>query len=221
MSKNAKVTVEDKEVYSSFAEMVWKRLSRIDVTKYTQQLPATKKRPEISYLPWHMAWMLLKREFPASTFEYEEDLIHQDGTVEVGVWVSIKAGFNQDEFLCNKQGAYCRLAVMDSWMNPIANPTAREVNDSRQRVLVKALAFAGLGLNIWGHDTIPVGKLNDPIDDDQLENLVALIEETDTNEETFLKWCECDKLSELPLDRYASAFGLLTAKLQRQQAENK
>ena len=124
MTKKATVkkVVEDKKVYESFAAEVWDRLTRIDVSKHTDNLPATKKRPEIAYLPWHSAWMLLKREFPASTFEYEEDLIHQDGTVEVGVWVSIKrsGSFSSDD----KQDAYCRLAVMDSWMNPIAKPTA-------------------------------------------------------------------------------------------------
>ena len=121
----------------------------------------------------------------------------------------------------NEQECYSRLAVMDNWMSPIANPTAREVNDSRQRVLVKALAFAGLGLNIWGHDTIPVGKLEDPITDDQLENLQALIEETDTKEKSFLVWCECETLAELPYERYASASGLLQAKLDRQKKEAK
>lgn len=204
--------------YSSFAEMVWDTLSRIDVTKHTKQLPATKKRPEISYLPWHMAWMLLKRQFPASTFQYEEDIRHPDNTVEVGVWVNIRNNNDPDN---EQQECYSRLAVMDSWMNPIANPTAREVNDSRQRVLVKALAFAGLGLNIWGHDTIPVGKLDDPIDDEQLETLEDLIDKTDTDLDKFLKWCEVKKLTDLPYERYASAFGLLTAKLQRQNKENK
>lgn len=210
--------------YTSFSEEVWEVLSRIDVAPHTAYLEKTSKRPEISYLPWHKAWMLCKRRFPASTFEYEEDTRHPDGTVEVGVVVLISKDSTPDLLgskYADEQECYSRLAVMDNWMNPIPNPTARQVNDSRQRVLVKALAFAGLGLNLWGHESIPVGTLDDPIDDEQLGVLMKLIASTETNEESFLSWCECEKLTDLPVERYASARGLLEAKLQRMQRDKK
>jgi hypothetical protein len=215
MSDKTKKETKEVKVYDTFAEEVWDVLSRIDVSTHVGYLEATAKRPAIDYLPWHRAWMLLKRKFPASTFAYERDIVHPDGTVEVGVWVSIRKTQNE------AQESYSRLAVMDNWMNPVSNPSARAINDSRQRVLVKALAFAGLGLNLWGHDSMPVGKLEDPITDSEYTLLKTLIEKSDTNEESFLKWCECETLIDLPSERFQSAKGLLEAKIKRQQRAKK
>ena len=144
MSKVEKIVKEEVKEVDSFAHEVWDTLTRIDMADHIDWIEATAKRPEISYLPWHTAWSLLKRKFPASTYNHQPDIRHPDNTVEVEVelWVY---GKTEDE--CQMSSA--RLSVMDSWMNPISNPTARQVNDSRQRVLVKALAFAGLGLTLW------------------------------------------------------------------------
>jgi hypothetical protein len=212
MSEFEPIQEEPESTYISFAEEVWDTLSRIDCAEFTGTLEKTAKRPEIDYLPWHSAWMLLKRKFPASTFLYEDDLRHPDGTVEVGCVVKIA--------YCGLPGSfsvptYARLAVMDNWMNPIANPTARQVNDSRQRVLVKALAFAGLGLNLWSKDSFPVGTLEDPISDDQVEMINDLIEKSGTITKTFLKWCGADEVKSIQLEKYNSAISLLEAKIRR------
>ena len=223
--------MSDEKEYSSFAEEVWDVLSRIDVTGHTDSLDATDKRPAIDYLAWHKAWMLCKRNFPASTHEYESDLHHEDGTVEVGCYVYIRKENRRTpadnhpvihtEYGGEVVSTYSRLAVMDNWMNPVANPSARQINDSRQRVLVKALAFAGLGLNLWGDDNMPVGVLADPITEKQVETLNELIGKTETNLEKFLEWCEVESIEELPTERYGSARGLLEAKLKRQERENR
>jgi hypothetical protein len=206
--------VNDQKVqYTSFAEEVWERLSRINAEDHVDQIPATGKRPAISYLAWHKAWTLLKTRFPASTYSHKPDLWHPDGTVEVEVDVVIAHEFNFNNITTTN----ARLGVMDSYFNPIKNPTARQINDARQRALVKALAFAGLGLNLWSDSVIPVGKLEDPISYDQLEELTKLIKETETDEHTFLNWCECESLDQLPVHRYASAFGLLQAKLRKRR----
>jgi len=200
------------ELYSSFNEEVWDILSRIDVAPHTDTLPATKKRPEIGYLSWSRAWMLLKRNFPGSTYAHRPDIHHLDTTVEVEVDVVIMDSGPETQF------TNARLGVMDNWFNPIANPTARQINDSRQRALVKALAFAGLGLDLWADSAVPVGRLDDPISFDQVEFLQALIISTDTSEHTFLNWCEVENLVDLPVERYTSAISLLEAKARRQAA---
>jgi hypothetical protein len=194
-----------------FEQRVWETLSRIDVTDHCDQLPQTKKRPAVSYLAWHKAWMLVKRKFPASTYTHKPDLHHQDGTVEVEVDVYIAEKIGTPESMYTN----ARLAVMDNWFNAIQNPNARDINDSRQRALVKALAFAGLGLNLWGEDIIPVGKLDDPINERQHKALADLIESTETNEKKFLEWCEVDDLADLPFERFTSAHNLLQAKQRR------
>ena len=200
-----------------FEQRVWETLSRIDVTDHSDHLPKTGKRPAVAYLAWHKAWMLLKRAFPASTYTHKPDIIHPDGTVEVEVDVFIAETIGGSEEMFTN----ARLAVMNNYFGAIENPNGREINDSRQRALVKALAFAGLGLNLWGEDIIPVGRLDDPINDKQFEALTKLIDESETDEEKFLKWCEVDALEDLPFERFASARGLLEAKVRRIAAAKK
>jgi hypothetical protein len=200
-----------------FEQRVWETLSRLDVTDHCDQLPKTKKRPAVSYLSWHKAWMLVKRNFPASTYTHKPDVFHGDGTVEVEVDVYIAETIGGSEQMFTN----ARLAVMNNWFDAIQNPNAREINDSRQRALVKALAFAGLGLNLWGEDIIPVGKLDDPINEKQYEALKGLIEVTETNEEKFLEWCDVDDLADLPFERFSSAHNLLQAKHRRMEAAKK
>ena len=45
-----------------FAQKVWDTLSQIDISDHTDILEATEKRRALRYLPWHKAWMLLRRE---------------------------------------------------------------------------------------------------------------------------------------------------------------
>jgi hypothetical protein len=193
----------------SFAEQVWDTLSKTDVSPHVKQLEKTSGRPAIDYLPWHKAWLLLKREFPASTFYYDDDLTHEGGTVEVGVQLTVQKD-NGGLFV----SSMCRLPVMNFKFSAITDPNARERNDARQRCLVKACAFAGLGLDLWSESPVPVGRFNDPISAKQLKTLQDLIKKTGTDPEFFAEWCECE-LEELPIERYPSAFGLLSAKLKK------
>lgn len=202
------------QVAVPFEQHVWDVLSRVDVADHIDKLPKTGKRPAVSYLPWHKAWMLTIRKFPASTYSHAPDIIHSDGTMEVEVNVNISFNGAEHRFI------NARLAVMDNYFNAIPNPNARSINDSRQRCLVKALAFAGLGLNLWADGSIiPVGKLSDPITAKQYDELKALIEQTDTDEVKFLEWCEVDALEELPFERFGSAYNLLRAKAARMPKE--
>jgi hypothetical protein len=200
---------ENEAVALPFEQRVWDELSRIDVSDHADQLPKTQKRPAVSYLAWHKAWAILKRRFPASTYSHRPDIIHGDGTMEVEVDVIIS--YNGTETMFTN----ARLGVMDNWFGPIANPNAREINDARQRALVKALAFAGLGLNLWSDSAIPVGKIEDPISPDQYDHLMELIKTSESDLPRFLKWCDVDDLAEMPFSRYSSAVGLLEAKIRR------
>jgi len=214
MSKEKTEKIEVKE-FDSFAEEVWDTLSRIDMAEHIDWIEATAKRPEISYLPWHTAWSLLKRKFPASIYRHYDDIRHPDETVEVEVEVLIRRTHvgNVDSI----QTTSARLSVMDNWMNPIANPTARQVNDSRQRVLVKALAFAGLGLTLWTGEATPIGVLEDPIDPDELQVITDLMEKSGTKETPFFKWADgISELVEMTKERYPKAKALLQAKIVRQ-----
>jgi len=218
MSKAEKIVAEEQQekVYDSFSHEVWDTLSRIDVSDHIDYIEATAKRPEIAYVAWHTAWALLKRNFPASTYEHRPDIRHPDDTVEVEVAVCIRSQ-NTDKWE-GVQMTNARLSCMDNWMNPITNPTARQVNDSRQRVLVKALAFAGLGLNLWGDETLPVGVMEDAIGDDELALITDLIEKSETNVESFCKWADnIESLDHMTNERYPKAKALLQQKIIRKQ----
>jgi hypothetical protein len=198
------------ETAENFEARVWDVLSHVDVEDHISMLPKTGKRPAIPYLPWHKAWLLVVRSFPGTQLEYDEHVVYPDGTVEVGVSIMIQSYRNGPS-----RWVQSKLAVMNNYFGAIENPTAREVNDSRQRCLVKALAFAGLGLNLWSESIEPVGKLDDPITPDELETIMKLVEETDSDMTAFLKWANVEELVNLPYERLGSALAMLDSKKRR------
>jgi hypothetical protein len=205
----------------SFAQHVWETLSNIDVSDHTDFQPATidketgrVKRPEVEYLPWHKAWLLVKRAFPGTSVKNGAVTIHPDQTVEVDVTVYISNKANApdaDEVVI----ASATLPVMDFWFNAIKNPDARAINDARQRCRVKALAEQGLGLNLWSQSNIPVGKLDDPITSKQRGIIMDLLEETSTDLEFFLEWAGVESVTDLPTEKFASARRLLESKKEK------
>lgn len=200
----------------SFAQKVWDSLSQMDISLHTEEMPGPRGRT-MTYLPWHKAWLMVKRLYPASTYWHEPDITHSDGTMEVGVLVKICT----DEHSGLATSCYARLGVMDSKFNAIENPDARAINDSRQRALVKALAFMGLGLSLWDDGSqVPVGLLDKPINEKQLAELEALIQTTDTNLEHFLAWAGVPTLAELSLEKFDSATRLLKSKATKQRSSS-
>lgn len=188
----------------TFSSKVWDVLSNIDVAPHVESISISPSK-SLSYVPWHKAWMLLKREFPASTYRHGDDIVHPDGSVEVEAHVTISAGSDDPGevvFTC------ARLAVMDNKFNAIANPNARDINDNRQRCLVKALAFAGLGLSLWdAGSTIPVGQWSKPVNETQLANIRKLL--ADHDEAKFLKWAGIEALEELSQEKFVQAVKML------------
>jgi hypothetical protein len=198
---------------NSFAKEVWDTLSRIDVSPHVEHMAFGGTGKGMSYVPWHKAWMLLKRHYPTSTYRHLPDTIHSDGTMEVEVEVSILSDDPQVLETCYKASTNARLAVMDNKFKAIPNPNARDINDNRQRCLVKALAFMGLGLSLWdAGSTVPVGTLSDPVNAKQLGKITRLIADSDSDTELFLKWAGVDKLDQLPVEKFDQAVSMLTAK---------
>ncbi len=181
----------------TFAQKVWDTLSELDVADHIKQLPKTGKRPPIDYLPWHKAWLLLKRNFPASEYYHDEDAIHKADSVEVEVIIHINSDDQKQKVI---SGA--RLAVMDAKFNAILLPDARQINDARQRCLVKALAFAGLGLNLWSDSAVPVGKLDDPINTKQVKIIEDLLKKTGVDEKAFLQFMNAESVETIAREVY-------------------
>ena len=191
----------------SLPQRVWETLSTIDVTPYVEYMKATGKRPAMRYLPWHKAWALTKEHFPNVYYEHQPDVTHPNNTMEVEVSVYFpgdgETGYN----------VTCRLGVMDNNYRAIVDPDARAINDGRQRALVKALAFAGLGLNLWSDSDVPVGYQDKPINAEQLEELLQLMKKSKSDTEKFLKWAQVDTLDALPMERWPLAKRTLLEKI--------
>jgi len=200
---------------TNFSRKVWDTLSQLDVTDHIDHIKGTGKRPDIAYLSWSSAWALLKRAFPASRYQHFEDMHHQDGTVEVEVDVLISLDGEE------VQGTNARLAVMDNRFNPIQNPSARQINDARQRALVKALAFAGLGLNLWSDSSIPVGRQETTINPMEHQAMLDAIGKAEMEDELFLNWCGVDDLSEIEYSMYKRAMKFLEAEEAKIKAAKK
>jgi len=125
---------------SEFAE-VWGTLSNIDVNKHTE------KKGQFTYLSWTWGWATLMEHYPSAVYEFRENLIYPDGSIEVWVDVTID-GHTRSMWL----------PVMDFNNKAMPNPTARDVSDTRMRCLVKCLAMFGLGHYIYAGESLPKGE---------------------------------------------------------------
>jgi|6_EtaG_2_1085325.scaffolds.fasta_scaffold39497_2 hypothetical protein len=123
---------------------VWETLSRIDCSKYVE------KKGMFDFLPWVWAWSILKENYPKAKFEYiktengKTAFKDEEGYAFVRVAVTVEEETVEED-----------LAVMDNNNNDIQNPKPTQINNSLKRCLVKAIAFHGLGINVYaGEDTV-------------------------------------------------------------------
>ena len=140
---------------------VWANLSALDVSQHIE------KKGNLSYLSWAWAWGELMGIYPESTYEFKEPYLYENKSCEVWVTVTIE-GLSRDMWL----------PVMDYKNKAVANPTSRDISDTRMRCLVKCLAMFGLGHYIYaGEDlpTIPVIETisNVPVDAEKVGKATA------------------------------------------------
>jgi hypothetical protein len=141
---------------TSFNGEIWKTLSKIDCSKHVE------KKQNLSYLSWAWAWAILMDNYPESTFEFEELKEYPDGTAEMWVSVTVRAGEREST-------RRMWLPCLDHANRPINGPNAFQVNTTRMRLLTKCLAMFGLGHHIYAgedvprpeHDAPPVGEKRD------------------------------------------------------------
>jgi hypothetical protein len=130
-------------------DSVWQTLSRFDVSKEVEQ------KGRFDYLSWAWAWAFVKEKYPTATFEKHIFRDNQDnplpfmrdtkGHTYVAVTVTI-------EGLAHTEIHY----VMDHKNQSVTHPDGGQVNKALQRCLVKAIAFHGLGLNVYAGEDLPM-----------------------------------------------------------------
>lgn len=142
---------------SGTAQTVWETLSAIDPTKAVKELPNGLK-----YIPWSQAWKMLKERYPEAReeiTEFPEYECDRDGhwyatgrTVDyrktsAGVEVEVSVIIDGKRYTCRRP--VCASAG-DGYANrALLNPSYSDINTAQMRCLVKALAMAGLGLNLY------------------------------------------------------------------------
>jgi len=130
---------------------VWQNLSSFDVSE------EVKKKGKFDYLSWTWAWAYVKQHYPHATFEKHIFRDNQDnplpfmrdvkGHTYVAVTVTI-------EGIAHTEIHY----VMDHKNQSVAHPDGSQVNKALQRCLVKAIAFHGLGINVYAGEDLPLSE---------------------------------------------------------------
>ena len=132
---------------------VWQTLSSVNVNEKTD------KKMNLTYLSWAWAWGILMEHYPFATYTFDEEATSSNGTVMTNCTLTI-GNLERSMFL----------PVMDYKNNSIANPTSRQVSDTRMRCLVKCMAMFGLGHYIYAGEELPDSKV------DEAEAKVAPVE---------------------------------------------
>ena len=128
--------------YDSFAEEVWLTLQLIDISDYVQQ------KQRFDYLPWANAWIRVMECFPESDFDFDEPKFYPSGTGEQWVTVNIRRG---DAVVSRRWW----LPYLSHTNQPVSDPNAMQINNTRMRVLVKCLAMCGLGTELYSGEDVP------------------------------------------------------------------
>lgn len=142
---------------------IYSTLSKIDVSHLID------KKMGLNYLSWAKAWGLVKSIYPDADkeiTEYPEYLPTSNGWVATGRTVDYRltiAGCEVEaSVIIEGQKFSSQLYVMDNHNKTVMKPKYSQINKAQMRALVKALAFAGLGLNVYAGEDVPSEKDETP-----------------------------------------------------------
>lgn len=135
---------------------VYEVLSNINVK------PKLEKKGQVDYLSWANAWGMVKQAYPDANYkitEFPEFIQTKNGWEPTGRDVDYRqtsAGVEVETVVTiNGESYSSKLFVMDYRNKPVLNPNYFDINKTQQRALVKALAIAGLGLNVYAGEDLP------------------------------------------------------------------
>ena len=134
----------------------------------------TERKGQFTYLSWTHAWKAVKDNYPEATFVKTVYTDNQNnplpfmrdhkGNTFVGVSVTIE-GITIEEVY----------PVTDIRNKAMAHPDAFSVNTSLQRCLTKALAYHGLGINVYAGEDLPMETSNVEILDEYKDKADSFI----------------------------------------------
>ena len=168
---------------------VWETLSKIDVSKHTEE------KNGLTYLSWAWAWGIVKQHYPLARFQKNlfdstntkmPYMIDPSGFAFVSVTVFIEDE-EQTELL----------PVLDFANKPVANPNSFQVNTALQRCLAKCCAMHGLGHYIYAGEDLPQG-VEKTVSVEDAEGNKKDVQGLETLAEVFTTWIpECADIKAL------------------------
>lgn len=167
---------------------VFKTLSSVDVSNHIDVIPMHRGR-DLKYVSWSWAWSMVKNQYPdtptpkftkypemimATKQEaYKAQSYGKEYTKYKTVVVKHELTGRQVPYLNTPTGTMVEctitindhnytesLYVMDNANNAVINPTMQQINKTQKRCMVKCLAMAGLGLNLYAGEDLPMGDIN-------------------------------------------------------------
>lgn len=148
---------------------VFETLSAVDVSKHVEVIKM-KKGPALKYVSWAWAWNMVKSIYPSANRVIEEFPEYRFNE-KTGAWYATgqmldyritPEGCEVKVTVTIEDETYSeRLYVMDMRNQPVAKPNIAQINKTQQRCLVKALAMAGLGLNLYAGEDLPMADINE------------------------------------------------------------
>ena len=148
---------------------VFETLSAVDVSKHVEVI-SMRKGPALKYVSWAWAWNMVKSIYPSANRVIEEFPEYRFNE-KTGAWYATgqmldyritPEGCEVKVTVTIEDEKYSeRLYVMDMRNQPVAKPNIAQINKTQQRCLVKALAMAGLGLNLYAGEDLPMADINE------------------------------------------------------------
>lgn len=169
------------------SKSVFETLSKVDVSNHVDTIKM-KNGPALSYVSWSWAWSIVKSYYPDTPTPkytmfpemklkthveaYEADykgkkykryrtIVDSSELTERKVpYLTTPTGTMVECTVTIQGEPYSEyLFVMNNSNQPIINPTTSEINKTQKRCMVKALALAGLGLNLYAGEDLPMGEV--------------------------------------------------------------
>ena len=123
---------------------IWQTFRGVNLTKYHE----TKNN--LTYVPWARAWSIAMNAFGDHLTVKWHGMTDERGVVLDHIRYSDNtASVCCSAIVAGEKYAECTLAVMDYRNAAVENPTAVDLQNSRQRCQTKLLAMLGLGLYLW------------------------------------------------------------------------
>ena len=170
-------------------QSIFETLSKVDVSNHIDVI-RMKKGPALKYVSWSWALSMLLSIYPDTPTpkytKYQEMKLQtkreaykvtkygKEYTQYRTVVLSSELTDRQVPYLTTETGTMVEatvtieghpytesLYVMDNANDVVINPTVGQINKTQKRCVVKALAMAGLGLNLYAGEDLPMGDINE------------------------------------------------------------